>query len=139
MGSIRARAAFAAILLTIGTGCASLGGNPEPIDNRDDIKSSGQGMEELFAGKFPGVEVLRVPSGGISIRIRGSNTFLGSSEPLYIIDGSRVQSGPNGLLFLDPSEIIKIEVLKDIGSTSIYGSDGANGVILITTKRAINE
>jgi TonB-dependent SusC/RagA subfamily outer membrane receptor len=139
MGSIRARAAFAAILLTIGTGCASLGGNPEPIDNRDDIKSSGQGMEELFAGKFPGVEVLRVPSGGISIRIRGSNTFLGSSEPLYIIDGSRVQSGPNGLLFLDPSEIVKIEVLKDIGSTSIYGSDGANGVILITTKRAINE
>jgi len=139
MGSIRARAAFAAMLLTIGTGCASLGGNPEPIDNRDDIKSSGQGMEELFAGKFPGVEVLRVPSGGISIRIRGSNTFLGSSEPLYIIDGSRVQSGPNGLLFLDPSEIVKIEVLKDIGSTSIYGSDGANGVILITTKRAINE
>ena len=139
MGSIRARAAFAAMLLTIGTGCASLGSNPEPIDNRDDIKSSGQGMEELFAGKFPGVEVLRVPSGGISIRIRGSNTFLGSSEPLYIIDGSRVQSGPNGLLFLDPSEIVKIEVLKDIGSTSIYGSDGANGVILITTKRAINE
>jgi TonB-dependent SusC/RagA subfamily outer membrane receptor len=139
MGWIRARAAFAAMLLAIVAGCASLGGNPEPIDDRDEIKSSGQGMEELFAGKFPGVEVFRVPTGGISIRIRGSNTFLGSSEPLYIIDGSRVQSGPNGLLFLDPSEIVKIEVLKDIGSTSIYGSDGANGVILITTRRAINE
>ena len=117
-------------------GCASLK-NPEPAeDNNDLIKSRGQGMEELFAGKFPGVEVLRVPTGGISIRIRGSNTFLGSSEPLYIIDGARVQSGPGGLLFLEPSDIRKIEVLKDIGSTSIYGSEGANGVILITTRRA---
>ena len=136
---IRARAAFAAALLAIVGGCASLRSEPQPIEDKDAIKSSGQGMEELFAGKFPGVEVCRVPTGGISIRIRGSNTFLGSSEPLYIIDGSRVQSGPNGLLFLDPGEILKIEVLKDIGSTSIYGSDGANGVILITTKRAINE
>ena len=74
---------------------------------------------------------------GISIRIRGASTFLGSSEPLYIIDGAKVQSGPGGLLFLDPGDIKKIEVLKDIGSTAIYGSEGANGVILITTKRAL--
>lgn len=125
-----------AVLVAVVAGCASLK-NPEPAeDNNDLIKSRGQGMEELFAGKFPGVEVLRVPTGGISIRIRGSNTFLGSSEPLYIIDGARVQSGPGGLLFLEPSDIRKIEVLKDIGSTSIYGSEGANGVILITTRRA---
>ena len=94
-------------------------------------------MEELFAGRFPGVEVFRAPSGGISIRIRGASTFLGSTEPLYIIDGAKVQSGPGGLLFLDPGDIKKIEVLKDIGSTAIYGSEGANGVILITTKRAL--
>jgi TonB-dependent SusC/RagA subfamily outer membrane receptor len=60
--------------------------------------------------------------------------MLGSSEPLYIIDGAKVQSGAGGLLFLDPEDISRIEVLKDIGSTSIYGSEGANGVILITTK-----
>jgi TonB-dependent SusC/RagA subfamily outer membrane receptor len=60
---------------------------------------------------------------------------LGSSDPLYIIDGTKVQSGPGGLLFLDPQEIARIEVLKDIGSTSLYGSEGANGVIIITTKR----
>jgi len=124
-----------AALIAVAAGCASLR-SPEPADDSDSIRSHGQGMEELFAGKFPGVEVFRVPSGGISIRIRGSNTFLGSSEPLYIIDGARVQSGPGGLLFLEPGDIRKIEVLKDIGSTSIYGSDGANGVILITTKRA---
>jgi TonB-dependent starch-binding outer membrane protein SusC len=129
------RLAACAALVVIAAGCASLK-NPEPAQDNDSIKSRGQGMEELFAGKFPGVEVLRVPTGGISIRIRGSNTFLGSSEPLYIIDGARVQSGPGGLLFLEPSDIRKIEVLKDIGSTSIYGSEGANGVILITTRRA---
>ena len=92
-------------------------------------------MEELFSGRFPGVEVFRAPNGGISIRIRGQSTFSGSTEPLYIIDGSRVQSGAGGLLFLDPQDIARIEVLKDIGSTSLYGSDGANGVIIITTKR----
>jgi TonB-dependent SusC/RagA subfamily outer membrane receptor len=92
-------------------------------------------MEELFAGRFPGVEVYRAPGGGISVRIRGQNTLAGTNEPLYIIDGTRVQSGNGGLLFLDPQEIARIEVLKDIGSTSIYGSEGANGVIIITTKR----
>ena len=136
MNSVRAKLFTGGALLVLAVGCAKLR-NPEPIYDDDSRKPGVQGMEELFAGKFPGVEVLRVPTGGIAIRIRGSNTVLGSSEPLYIIDGARVQSGPNGLLFLDPSEISKIEVLKDIGSTSIYGSEGANGVILITTKRSI--
>ena len=135
MKSFCIRSAAVVGVMALVAGCASLN-NSNPPDEKDAIKSSGQGMEELFAGKFPGVEVLRVPTGGISIRIRGSSTFLGSTEPLYIIDGARVQSGPGGLLFLDPGDIRKIEVLKDIGSTSIYGSEGANGVILITTRRA---
>jgi len=117
-------------------GCASMTRTDEgPTDSRS-IQSSGQTIEELFSGRFPGVEVSRVPSGGISIRIRGASTVFGSSDPLYIIDGARVQSGAGGLLFLDPGDIKSIEVLKDIGSTSLYGSEGANGVILITTKRA---
>ena len=122
--------------LVVAQACASAG-NPEPDDERGAIKGSGQGMEELFVGRFPGVEVYKVASGGISIRIRGATSILGSSEPLFIIDGARVQSGSGGLLFLDPGEISRIEVLKDIGSTSMYGSEGANGVVLITTKRAI--
>jgi TonB-dependent starch-binding outer membrane protein SusC len=115
--------------------CAPL--TPEP-ETAPDTQSSarGQGVEELFAGRFPGVEVAKPPGGGITVRIRGSSTVVGDSEPLYIIDGARVQSGPGGLLFLDPNDIKKIEVLKDIGSTSFYGSEGANGVILITTKTA---
>jgi TonB-dependent SusC/RagA subfamily outer membrane receptor len=111
-------------------GAGSTGTSAEPAS------SGGQGLEEVFAGRFPGVEVFRVPSGGIRIRIRGASTLLGNSDPLYIIDGTRVQSGTGGLLFLDPSDIQRIQVLKDIGSTAAYGSDGANGVILITTKTA---
>jgi TonB-dependent SusC/RagA subfamily outer membrane receptor len=115
-------------------GCAS-GGARESDDAP--APAAGPDMESQFAGKFPGVEVSRVASGGITVRIRGATSILGSSEPLFIIDGVKVQSGPGGLLFLDPNEIRKIEVLKDIGSTAIYGSEGANGVVIITTKRAI--
>jgi TonB-dependent SusC/RagA subfamily outer membrane receptor len=115
--------------------CAT-GGARETDENSTSV-GGGPDMESQFAGKFPGVEVSRVASGGITIRIRGATSIMGSSEPLFIIDGAKVASGPGGLLFLDPNEIKKIEVLKDIGSTSIYGSEGANGVIIITTKRAL--
>ena len=135
-GSFIRRAAMACLAI-IAAGCASPGRPEVAAEDRDQIQSSGRGMEELFAGRFPGVEVLRMASGGISIRIRGTNTLTGATDPLYIIDGARVQSGPGGLLFLDPSEIKNIEVLKDIGSTAIYGSEGANGVVIITTKRSL--
>jgi len=128
---------FAVIALL--AACAGHSAQPDPGIPGDGkaINASGQSMEELFVGRFPGVEVFRAPGGGVRINIRGRNTFAGSGEPLYIIDGSRVQSGNGGLLFLDPEEIAKIEVLKDIGSTSLYGSEGANGVIIITTKRKL--
>ena len=92
--------------------------------------------EELLAGRFPGVQVLRV-TGGIAVRIRGESTITGDKEPLYVVDGMTIEAGPGGALTgINPSDIEKIEVLKDIGSTAQYGVRGANGVILITTKRA---
>jgi TonB-dependent starch-binding outer membrane protein SusC len=92
-------------------------------------------VEELFAGRFAGVVVTRIP-GGISVRIRGGSTITGSNEPLYVIDGMPIDPGPGGALVgINPADIEKIEVLKDIGSTAMYGSRGANGVILIRTKR----
>jgi TonB-dependent SusC/RagA subfamily outer membrane receptor len=88
--------------------------------------------EELFIGRFPGVQVLRTPQ-GLVVRIRGS--AVGSGEPLYVLDGSPLQSTVGGLIALNPSDIAKIEVLKDIAATASYGVRRANGVILITTKR----
>jgi TonB-dependent starch-binding outer membrane protein SusC len=136
-GGARVMLASAIVITYVSAGCASIkqSGDEQPGDGRS-VNSSGESMESLFAGKFPGVEVSKAPGGGISIRIRGASTVLGSADPLFIIDGARVQSGPGGLVFLDPGDIKSIEVLKDIGSTSLYGSEGANGVILITTKRA---
>jgi TonB-dependent SusC/RagA subfamily outer membrane receptor len=91
-------------------------------------------VEELFVGRFPGVQVYQA-AGGIQVRIRGGTSLRGSNEPLYVVDGFPFEAGPNGLLALNPSDIAKIEVLKDAGQLGEYGSRGANGVVRITTKR----
>jgi TonB-dependent SusC/RagA subfamily outer membrane receptor len=91
--------------------------------------------EELLVGRFPGVEVIPIAGGGVSVRIRGATSLALSTEPLYVVDGMPINAEPGGALkWLDPHDIQKIEVLKDIGSTAFYGIRGANGVILITTK-----
>ncbi|MGZ8456029.1 MAG: TonB-dependent receptor plug domain-containing protein [Gemmatirosa sp.] len=91
-------------------------------------------VEELFVGRFPGVQVYQA-SGGIQVRIRGGTSLRGSNEPLYIVDGFPYTPGSDGLIALNPSDIAKIEVLKDAGQIAEYGSRGANGVVRITTKR----
>jgi TonB-dependent SusC/RagA subfamily outer membrane receptor len=91
-------------------------------------------VEELFAGRFPGVEVYSAP-GGIQVRIRGQTTLYGESEPLFVVDGTPLASGTGGLLAINPRDVARIEVLKDAVSTSEYGLRGANGVIRVTTKR----
>jgi len=91
--------------------------------------------EELLVGRFAGVEVIPLPGGGVSVRIRGATSVSLSTEPLYVVDGMPIHAEPGGALkWLAPRDIAKIEVLKDIGSTAFYGVRGANGVILITTK-----
>lgn len=111
--------------------------SPDPNTATSD-QWSGQNAaqaEELFAGRFSGVQVFRI-QGGVAVRIRGSTSLMGSNEPLYVIDGMTIEPGEGGALVgINPADIAKIEVLKDIGSTSLYGGRGANGVIVITTKR----
>ena len=93
-------------------------------------------VEELLAGRLSGVHVLPTPSGGFTIRIRGVTTINGQAEPLYIIDGVPTTVVPEeGLNWLDPADILRIEVLKDPADTSVYGARGANGVIVIRTIR----
>ena len=93
-------------------------------------------VADMMEGRFAGVEVLRLPGGLVSIRIRGQRSFMGGNEPLYVIDGVPASTGPGGGLDINPDDIKSIEILKDAGATAAYGSRGANGVILITTKRA---
>lgn len=91
-------------------------------------------MEAALQSKVAGVQVNQNsgnPGSGLKVRIRGVNSFSGGNDPLYIIDGffgADVQS-------LNPDDISSISVLKDASATALYGSQGANGVILITTKR----
>jgi TonB-linked SusC/RagA family outer membrane protein len=98
--------------------------------------------EQLIQGKVAGVQVIDngEPGGGINLRIRGGTSVTSSSEPLYVIDGiplpvgGGLSAGRNPLNFLSPEDIESITVLKDASSTAIYGSRGANGVVLVETK-----
>ena len=90
---------------------------------------------ESLKGRTAGVQVIQnsgEPGGSISIRIRGTNSIQGNNEPLYVVDGFPL-TGSNPTVF-NNLDIESIEVLKDASATSIYGSRGANGVIVITTK-----
>ena len=113
-------------------------------------------FEQSMQGKVAGVQISQAnaaPGGGMSIRVRGSNSITGNSEPLYVIDGvpiinSTSASTPGGfggeggnrndqnpLSSLNPNDIASIEILKDASATAVYGSRGANGVVIITTKK----
>jgi len=92
-------------------------------------------VEELLEGRGAGVQVIRWPGGGISVRIRGRSSIYGDNEPLYVIDGMPVEvTTGNGLSWLNPGDIQRIEILKDASATAVYGMRGANGVVLITTR-----
>ena len=89
-------------------------------------------------GKAPGVEVIRSsgqPQAGFSIRIRGTSSITSGSDPIYIVDGVQTYNTNE----INPADIESITVLKDASSAAIYGSSGANGVVLITTKRGLNQ
>ena len=91
-------------------------------------------IDQALQGRVSGVQVNNssgAPGGDVKIRIRGANSILGDNNPLYVIDGFIGAEFNN----INPDDIASIEVLKDASSTAIYGSRGANGVVLITTKK----
>jgi TonB-dependent SusC/RagA subfamily outer membrane receptor len=94
-------------------------------------------IEELIEGRVSGVRVIRLPNGEFSLRIRGTSSPSGSNEPLVVIDGMPVPGPQVGaaLAGLNPLDVARIEVLKDAQATAFYGMRGANGVLVITTKR----
>ena len=92
-------------------------------------------VEELLEGRSAGVQVIGLPGGGVSVRIRGRSSIYGDNEPLYVIDGMPVEvTTGHGLSWLNPGDIQRIEILKDASATAVYGMRGANGVVLITTR-----
>ena len=121
----------------------------------DDLRSGGAtDVAHGLQGKIAGVQVQQSdgsPGAGVSITVRGANSFTTSSQPLYIVDGIPFGTDPNStptsdansgnnqqttpLQMINPNDIEKIEVLKDASATAIYGSRGANGVVIITTRK----
>ena len=90
---------------------------------------------QALQGRSTGVQVLQnngAPGGNISVRVRGTNSILGGNEPLYVIDGFPYSGNPT---FLQNADIESMEILKDASSIAIYGSRGANGIVIITTKK----
>ena len=131
-----------------------LSGSVSQIKAEDLMAGGAADVAMSMQGKIAGVDVRTsdaAPGGSTSITIRGANSFTTSSQPLYIVDGIPYGTDPNGvpasganegqnqsqnpLSMLNPNEIEKIEVLKDASATAIYGSRGANGVVIITTKK----
>lgn len=89
---------------------------------------------QALQGRAAGVMVVqnsKAPGGSMSVRVRGSNSISSTNEPLYVVDGFATLNGAD----LNPNDIESMEILKDASATAIYGARGANGVIIINTKR----
>lgn len=134
---------------------SDLTGSVSTVKVEERVARQSNTVDQLLQGRAAGVQVTQngsAPGSGISVRIRGTNSLRGNNEPLYVIDGVIISSAgedvsaaggvgnsgqetQNGLNGINPRDIENIEVLKDASATAIYGSRGANGVVLITTKK----
>jgi TonB-linked SusC/RagA family outer membrane protein len=120
-----------------------------------DFNSVATTPEQLFTGKVAGVQVAEnsgsAPGGTVNVKIRGNNSLTSTSNPLYVVDGVPIDAtypvapdklailgtvpAQNGLVFLDPSTVASITILKDASASAIYGARGENGVVLIETNK----
>lgn len=146
-------------VVVVGYGTArrrDLTGSVQSIKEKDFNKGVITSPDQLIQGKAAGVLVINntgQPGGSTTIRIRGTSSIRSGNQPLFVIDGVPLSGGSarpggnggdfgsdagNPLNFINPNDIANIEILKDASATAIYGSRGANGVVLITTKRGIS-
>ncbi|WP_439182763.1 SusC/RagA family TonB-linked outer membrane protein [Carboxylicivirga taeanensis] len=129
---------------------SDLTGSVAQVTSQQMEKVRTNSVERMLQGQVAGVVVNEnsEPGGGVSISIRGTNSMLGGTQPLYVVDGIPIDpiqdaqgnnnsgQAQSSLSFLNPNDIEKMEVLKDAAATAIYGARGANGVVVITTKQA---
>ena len=126
-------------LVVLGTACASSGRGvaaATPSRAGEELQT-GDDIVKVLSAKSPGTMISRTSDGGIAVQIvQGANSFYGSSEPLYLLNDVPFRPGPGGALTgVNPYDIESIKVLKGPSDTAMYGVRGANGVILITTKK----
>ncbi|UAY53784.1 SusC/RagA family TonB-linked outer membrane protein [Arachidicoccus terrestris] len=130
-----------------------LTGSVASIGAKDFNKGVITAPDQLIQGKTPGVMIINntgQPGGSTTVKIRGNSSIRAGNNPLFVLDGIPLSGtsarpggsggfstdGGNPLTYLNPSDIASIDILKDASATAIYGSRGANGVVIITTKRA---
>lgn len=135
------RALAALLVLVLLAGCGSGNGarttdsDPDVIEGDDIQRRDLQRIEAMLRGQIAGVDVRQV-GGSWTIEIRGTSSFSGNDDPLFVIDGYPIPLGTEGALNgINPRDVESIRVLKNASDTAMYGSRGANGVILITTVR----
>ncbi len=143
-------------VVVIGYGTArkkDITGSVSSVQAKDFNKGTYTSPDQLIQGKAAGVLVINntgQPGGSTTVRIRGSSSIRSGNQPLFVIDGVPLSGGSarpggrggdfgsdggNPLNYMNPNDIASIEILKDASATAIYGSRGANGVVLIATKR----
>jgi TonB-dependent SusC/RagA subfamily outer membrane receptor len=136
---------------------SDLTGSVAKVTNERSAETTNSSMEQMLQGKAAGVQIIQntgAPGEGMTFLVRGANSMSGNNQPLVVLDGYPLESGDaatsigssatfftadapagNALAGINPNDIESVEILKDASATAIYGSRGANGVILITTKR----
>lgn len=128
-------------LVVVGYGTmqrSDISGSVYSVDRRDITELGSYSMDNVLQGRIPGLTVSASgfsPGETSSLRIRGSRSLIASNDPLIVMDGIPIEGG---LMELNPSDVESVEVLKDASATAIYGSRGANGVILITTRQGFD-
>ena len=134
---------------------SDLTGATNRLSDKDMNKSLATSPVEMMQGRIAGVNITQnngEPGGGMTVRVRGSSSIRSGQEPLYVVDGIPLDNSnltptggtaagygsggsKNPLSFINPEDIESIDILKDASSTAIYGARGANGVVLVTTKK----
>lgn len=134
---------------TVGVNKRTLGNAISSVKAEDLVNNGATAVDQAISGKTTGALVQQNsgdPAGGISIRLRGPSTVLGSSDPLYIVDGIIISNSSNELIDLggnaqnrladlNPNDVERIEIIKGAAAAAIYGSRASNGVVQIFTKK----
>ncbi|MBD2702010.1 TonB-dependent receptor [Spirosoma sp. BT702] len=144
--SLKADAKMMDEVVVIGYGTArksDLTGAVGTVKTEQLMERPAPSLNQALSGRMPGVQVNTNsgrPGGRTTVRIRGFSSINSSNNPLYVVDGVMLPQGnqnqfSSAIDYINPNDIVSIEVLKDASSTAIYGARGANGVILVTTKK----